>query len=416
MKNFFIITVLLAFSLGFCQKKEVCDNFEIQISKAISENDYEKATKLYIDIKKNCEQHSEKMYALVEDVLNNNIELSLSENKEQNLQEYIDWLNLLDKNFPQNQLASYQKKALALYNSKIGTDQNILENLNKAYSLQSEEFTNGQLLFEYLNIYYNESKKEKTNITTFDLISRYNDVVSLSKRNAEKFPDRKIEYLNIITNCKQVLRSVLSCENWNNFATDKFQNNLTNISWLENTATNLHENCKTSSMVETLSLKWLELNADSKPAYFLGDYYLTKNNQSKAISYFEKSIALSKTKEEKAATSYIIAILTNLSDRKTANEMIEVAIANDPTNAKYYIFQAELYSNASRDCATSNEQKAALNQLAYQTVLKAAEANPNSKKMAESKAEAYLKRVNSFKINKKKTVTLDCFINKTVAF
>jgi hypothetical protein len=416
MKTFFTTILFLTLFIGFSQKKAICNELESKISNAISDNDFESANKFYLDIKLNCQNHSEKMYAMGEVVLHHFIDLSTESKLEQNLQEYINWLNLLDKNFPENQLASHQKKALILHNSKISTDQIILENLNKAFSLQPKQFTNGQLLFEYLNIYFKESKKEKSNISTFDLINRYNDVVALCYLNAEKFPERKSEYLNVITNSKQILSSVLTCENWNNFATTKYQDNLSNISWIENTTTILHENCKTSSMVEILSLKWLELNANSKPAYYLGDYYLNKNEQAKAISYFEKAIELSKLKQEKAATAYVIAILTNLSNRKTANEMIELAIANDPTNAKYYVFQAELYSNASKECATTEEQKAALNQLAYQTVLKAAEADSNAKKMAESKAEIYLKKANSFKISKKKTITLDCFINKKVSF
>ena len=416
MKTFFTSILFLSFCIGFSQKKEICNELESQISKAISENDFESANKLFLDIKLSCQNHSEKTYAIGETVLQHNIDLSSTSDLEQNVREYLNWFNLLDKNFPENQLASYQKKALIVYNSKIGTDQIILENLNKAFSLQPKQFTNGQLLFEYLNIYYKESKKEKSNISAFDLINRYNDVVALCNLNAEKFPERKSEYLNVITNSKQILNSVLTCENWNNFATSKYQDNLSNLSWIENTSTALHENCKTSAMVETLSLKWLELNADSKPAYYLGDYYLNKNEQSKAILYFQKAMDFSKSKQEKAATAYVIAILTNLSNRKIANEMIEFAIANDPSTAKYYVFQAELYSNASKECATTEEQKAALNQLAYQTVLKAAEADSNSKKMAESKAELYLKKVNSFKISKKKTVTLDCFINKKVSF
>jgi tetratricopeptide (TPR) repeat protein len=416
MKNFLTTILLLTLSFGFSQKNEVCNELETQISKAISENDYEKANSLYLEVKTKCLNHSLKMYALVETVLSRNVALSSTENKEKVVLDYIDWLNLLDKNFPENQLGTYQKKAFILYNNKIGNDQSILDNLNKAYTLQRDNFTNGQLLFEYLNLYYNQSKTEKNNITSFDLISRYNEVVGLSTANSEKFPERKSEYYNVIVNSKQILGSVLTCENWNNFASIKFQENLTNISWIENTTTNLHENCKTSSMVETLSLKWLDLEANSKPAYFLGDFYLNKNNQAKAISYFEKSLSLAKSKQEKAATAHVIAILMNISNRKMANEMIEVAIANDPSNAKYYVFQAELYSNASKECATTNEQKAALNQLAYQTIMKAAEVDPNAKKMADSKAEVYMKNVNSFKINKRKSVTLDCFINKKVSF
>jgi len=96
--------------------------------------------------------------------------------------------------------------------------------------------------------------------------------------------------------------------------------------------------CKTAPIFGTVATQLHSLQPSSKSAYYVANYTLYTGDQNVAIDFFTQSVALSTDKMEKSSTAYTIASILSGSDKGKAKDMALVAIENDPTNGKYYIF------------------------------------------------------------------------------
>ena len=104
-----ILFFLFLFSSFFSNAQStICQEKEEQLSVFISDKEFVKANELLIDIKTSCLKHSEKLYVLSGEVFNYNIEIASKEEKEIAVRDYFKFLDLFDKNFPENQNGNFR--------------------------------------------------------------------------------------------------------------------------------------------------------------------------------------------------------------------------------------------------------------------------------------------------------------------
>lgn len=416
MKTKLFFLFVLVFS-HFAKAQEVnCNDKESQLRKYVVDQEYSKALEVWKEVKISCPKYSEQIYLLGSQVLQYNIETASPENKEKQARELLKLYDLYDKNFPNNQNGNFEKRAMVLYDNKAGTEEEIYNFLELAFEKQKTTFTNPQAIFIYFQYYFEKNKSNLSAATIDKLIDKYNAVNSLLDVNSQKIPAKKEQYTLVVAGLDSYMNPILVCDNLVPYAQKNYEANKLNVDWLYATAKALFGNCKTSPIFGTVATQLHSLKPSSKSAYYIANYTLYTGDQNVAIDFFTQSVALSTDKMEKASTAYTVASILSGSDKGKAKEMALVAIDNDPTNGKYYIFLANLYANSIEECTTSENEKKAIYKLASDTVLKGAVVEPMLKVTCDMMSKDYLKNVVFDAKSKVKEVKIGCWINQTVQF
>lgn len=416
MKTKLFFLFVLLFSQVAKSQEVNCLEKENQLSKFITDNEFQKAYVLWNESKVSCPNVSEKIYSLGQQVLQYNIEVTTPDSKGEKVRELIKLYDLYDKNFPSNKNGNFEKRAMALYKNNAGNEEEIYGFLDKAFEKQNNEFSNPQAIDIYFKYYFDKYKSGKSDITLEQLFDKYNGIISLLESNSINFPENAGEYATVIQNLNSSMNDLLVCNNLIPYAQKGFETNKNNVSWLFATAKSLSVNCKTDPIFGTIANQLHSLKPSSKSAYYLATFNLNNGNQDKAIEFYKESISLATDKLEKATTAYTVASILVNSDLAKSNEMILVAMENNPNNGKYYIFLGSLYANSVAECGTTQNEKKAIYKLASDTVLKAYTVEPRLKPTSEIMSKEYLKNVVFEKKEKVKSVTIGCWINQTVQF
>ena len=96
--------------------------------------------------------------------------------------------------------------------------------------------------------------------------------------------------------------------------------------------------------------------------------------------------------------------------------MVLNALANNPSNGRYYIFLANLYANSVNECGTNVNERKAIYKLASNTALKAILVEPRLKPTADAMSAEYLKKAFLDGDSKVKSVKIGCWIQQTIQF
>lgn len=416
MKSKLLFLFVVVFSQFVKAQQLNCAENETQLSQFIVKKEFAKAYDIWNDLKKSCPKSSEKIYLLGSKVLQYNIEIASSEDKDKKVRDLIDLYDLYDKNFPENQNGNFEKRAMSFYENKVGTNDDIYNYLDQAFHLQKNTFTNPQAIYTYFDLFFDKYKADKKAVSIDDLISKYIDVISHVDTNSQKVTYKTDEYDRVIQGINSLMSALLTSDNLISYAKKNYSANKNNPEWLSSVAAALFIKSENSPMFGSVALDLHRVKPTSKSAFYLGSYNLSTSNQDKAIEYFTESVSLATDKLEKANTCYTIASIVSLSDKAKSEEMTLAAIENNPSNGAYYIFLANLYANSINECATNENEKRAIYKLASNTVLKAAQVEPRLKQTADSRSKEYLKNVVFDAKTKKKPVKLGCWINQTVQF
>ncbi|WP_395067328.1 hypothetical protein [Flavobacterium sp.] len=412
--HLFILFLIIS---NFANAQEVnCVEKENQINASIANKDYKKAFEFFNEAKTTCTSSSEKIFVLGSQLLQYNIEIAAPQNKEIEVRELIKWYNLFDKNYPNNQNGNYEKIAMLLYENKVGTSSEIFSFLELAFEKQINNFTNPQALFNYFDLYFKKYKSVKSTITKDNLLEKYSEVKNLLESNRLKNPRKADEYDSALQGMNYLMKDVLVCDNLTPYAQKNFETNKSNGVWLQSTTQLLYDYCKKSPIFETLALQLHALKPSSKSAFYLAKLYVNTVNQEKGIGYFIESVSLSNDKIEKAEAAYVAASILVNSDKEKAKEMLFIAIENNPTSGKNFIFLANLYANSVNECGFSDIEIKGTYKLASDTALKAAIVEPRFKPTSEILSKEYLKNVVFDGKSKIKSVKIGCWINQTVQF
>ena len=416
MKKKLFILFIVIFS-SFAKAQEVnCEEKEKQLNKYLTDNENKKALELWDEVKISCPSFSEKNYLLGSRILQDQIEIAETKDKESKVDALVELYNQYDKYFPNNKNGNYEKRAIALYTYKVGKPEALYSYLNQAFEKEKETFSNSQALYTYFEMYFAKYKENKSSISLDTLLDKYNEVSSLITANNRKFPFKKEEYQRVSLGIDLLMQNILTKENIIPYAQKKIAENSNDTSWLDTTARALSVQCKSNPVFESVATKLDKTNPSSNSAYYLATYNLNTGNQDKAIEFYKKSAELAADPLEKATTYYSIATILSLSDKATAEKMVLNALASNPTNGRYYIFLANLYANSVDECGTNQNERKAIYKLASNTVLKATLVEPRLKPTANSLSSEYLKKAILDGASTVKSVKIGCWIQQTIKF
>ena len=414
-KLLFLIVIVCS---SFAKAQDVnCEGKEKQLAQYLTDNENKKALDLWDEVKKLCPSYSEKNYLLGNRVLQYQIEIADTKDKESKVDALVQMYNQYDKYFPNNKNGNFEKRAIALFTYKVGTPEVLYSYLNQAFEKEKEIFSNSQALYTYFEMYFAHYKENKSSISLETLLDKYCAVSSLVAENSRKFPFKKEEYHRVNLGIDLLMQNILNKENIVPYAQKKLESNTTDTSWLEATAKVLSVQCKNSPVFESVATKLNNVNPTSISAYYLATYYLNTGSQDKAIEFYKKSAELATDLMEKATTYYSIATILSDSDKATAEKMVLNALVSNPSNGRYYIFLGNLYANSVNECGTNSNERKAIYKLASNTVLKATSVEPRLKPTADAMSAEYLKKAAVFDSESKvKSSKIGCWIQQTIQF
>lgn len=407
-----LCTVLLLSIMSLATAQEnICAEKEKQFRDFIANQDYSNANLTWLEVREKCATYNENLYALGNQVLNYNIEIAPTEKKEEAVRDLLKMFKKYDAVFPQNSNSNAVKSAMALYANNVGTKAEIYSFLDTAFNKHADTFSDPQALYLYFKYYYDNFKEGKSTISEGDIIEKYSAVNGLVFQNIKKYPEKSAEYNRVAAASKALIGDLLTCDNLTPYFEKSFEKNKDNSGWLTAAATIFSEKCITSKTFEKVALQLYAINPSTDAAYFLGEYYLNAREQSKALDYFDTSVKLA-SGSDKAKKAYTIASIVSNSDKAKSKQMITLAIQNDASNGKYFLFLANLYANSISECGATPQEQAAIYKLAAITVEKAGTMDSRFKASATKTAADYLSKIDQK--YKGKSVKINCWINETV--
>jgi tetratricopeptide (TPR) repeat protein len=379
--------------------------------------------KPWADVRKKCPASSEKIYTAGEEILKNNIEYATAANKDAAIQELLKLYDDYDKSFPKNTAGNSVKKAMVLHKNKLGKPEEIYALLDNSFQRHPEAFTDANTLYVYFDLFFNQYKTGTTAIkpeTVF--LKQY--AVQKQMANASKMAaaNDKRGFGRASSGIDRLVSGMASCENLVPFYDKNFEQHKSDTLWLEKAAHMLREkNCVTDPLFLKLSEASHAVQATAASAYNLGVAAYKSGKKDKAVDYFNESAQLARTADEKANTYYAIASTVYNSDNKAkAKEYAYKALEAKPSFAKSYLFLAQLYSNAGKECGGNAFEQKAIFFLAGETARKAGIADPKLKAGADKMAAKFRMQgpteaeIKAAKMEGK-TVAFKCWVNESVA-
>lgn len=409
---------------------------------------YDEAAKHLVVLRKSCPDFHQAIYLYGEPTITYFVDNAKTE--EEKVVQVKDLMLLLDeydKFFPNNGKANKIKKALILFDNKVGTKAEVFNLLDGVFNNDRANFTDARAMYVYFEIYVDDFEAGKSTITLQDVFDKYDLISDILEVEENKLSDAKDELINIQetreltkkeessfkraeanleayetikTSMDAKISLLATCDRLVPFLEKGFEEKKTDAEWLRRSADRmLKKECDKDPLFAKISEALHLLNPTAKSAYNLAVSAYNKKDMQKAMKYFNESADLHTDKNEKAKVYYMMAGIYSTSNKVQARSYAEKALAAKPSFGKAYLLIANLYANSANDCGATPFEKRAVNWLAAQVARKAGQVDSTLKPTAESQASSYEKRAPSVEDifvagMSGKTIQFNCWIGKSV--
>lgn len=413
MKTKLFIT-LMFFGLFSNAQDAQCAELTSLYNEASKNKNYEEAYPIWEKARKLCPTFSAALYQRGEQLINWKLETATD--KEKWVREYMTLLDEHDKNFPDNKKGNIVKKAMKLFDYKLGTKEEIYGLLDKAFTTDIDNFSNLSGLLAYFEMYVDKFEKNEGGITIQDVFTKY-DLISdkldveeaaisgkldeiLKKEEAgetlvSRDEKNKVAYQNNLTLFDPIrasmdakIEKLATCERLVPMMQKDYDGNKNNIEWLKRTASRLYnKGCSKEKLFNDITEQILILNPTATAYYnkAIGEY--NKGNNTKALEFYNKSLELEDDSNKKANIYFSIAqTIYGTKNKSQARAYCEKALAVKPSFVKAYLYISDLYASSANEAGNTPFEKRAVNWLAAQVARKAGEAG--ARKAAECEQRA----------------------------
>jgi tetratricopeptide (TPR) repeat protein len=446
------LTVLLAFFLVvFTAKAQDVDcATELSLFADSAKNKkYDEAAKYLVVLRKSCPDFHQAIYLYGEPTITYFVDNAKTEEEKVTLvKDLMLLLDEYDKFFPNNGKGNKVKKAMALFNNKVGTKDEVFQMLDNVFKTDRENFTDALAMYVYFEIFVDKYESGKDGIELQEVFDKYDAISDFLESEKNKLSEIKDELLQIqetrelsrkeetsfrrseanleayetISISMDAKISLLSsCDRLVPFLEKSFDAKKTDEEWLSRSADRLYKKgCDNTPLFAKISEALHALNPTAKSAFKLAVVAYNKKDIQKAIKFFNESADLHTDKNEKAKVYYMMASnIYATSNKAQARSYAEKALAAKPSFGKAYLLIANLYANSVNDCGSTPFEKRSVNWLAAQMARKAGQVDSSLKGTAESAASSYEQRAPSVEDifvegMSGKTIQFNCWIGKSV--
>lgn len=341
----------------------------------------------------------------------------------------------------------YTKIAMAKFENKLGTTQELYDAFDKAWNADKEAFANPKALYVYFSLLVDLHDAGKASLN--DVFKKYDAVMTkisleeaehaksqaeLRKKKESGQPLTAKEKRQLsndavyLSNYTKVKKSIdvkigkrADCENLIPLYSKQFADHSTDKEWLQIAAHRLSaKKCTDGEMFFKIVEALNKISPSAKSAKYLGQLAMVKGQTSKAIEYFKQSIELESNKLDKANVYFRIANVYKDQGRfAAARNYYRKAIANNPSFGIAYLRIASMYASSVNQCGDDIFTKRSVYWLAADMAERAARVDPSLRSVAQQTAKSYRGRAPSkadiFKSGKAgETITINCWFQETV--
>ncbi|WP_340077677.1 hypothetical protein [Leptobacterium sp. I13] len=405
------------------QNAECTTNLSI-FAEHVKVKNYDAAYEPWKKVKDDCPDLHVATYIYGERILKDKIKKSSGSDKETNVNMLLSLYDDGYKYFPSKfKLADVlSDKALLMYDEKIGSDEEIYELLNKAFTEDRANFKNPKALYLYFSSLVNLHNAGKKDLqVVFDTYDNVTERIEEEKADLSQTIDKLVpkeetgtltskekkalersqvnseSYDKIAGSIDGKLGVLADCENLIPLYEKNFEAKKGEAIWLKRAAGRMDaKECTDSPLFVKLVEALHQLEPSASSAYYLGILNDKKGNSSEAIKYYNESVELETDNYKKAKTLYKIAYKYEKRGQKsTARNYAQKAIQYQPSNGNAYLLIARLYANSANDCGATPFEKRAIYWKAAEMARKAGRVDPSVKSIADKTANSYSQRAPS---------------------
>ena len=364
MKNIIkTIAFLIAFSftsiaqekkeVNFGENPEECKKNLTIMQTYYKQKAYEDAARSYRKCLTECPESSKNIYIIGEKIIKNYIKLN--KNNKELKSKYVDSLlmvyDLRMKYFPgdkKSQMKILESKGKALAQYKIKSS------MEEAYQLLDSAinftFPKSKARTAKLFMYVTKNMAINNKLTCSEVIENYlkTEEITLNNSKTKSYENLKKKSLEYASKC-------LNCDSLDAFYQTNFDISKNDTNWLDAGIRLLYDEkkCTSSKILVKMMEERFETSPAAKTAIVLANYFGSKEQNNKALNYFNKAIAMQK--DSGKLTKYLIkkAKFQNKTGnysgaRSTANQALNL----DPKKAEACIVIGNAISYGASNCKT----------------------------------------------------------------
>ena len=448
MKMKLFLTFFTAFSIFVQAQSTDCTEKLSLMGTAVKAKD-PNAYEYLAELRKNCPNFHKSLYSYGEFAIKYKIDACASDaEKATYVKDLMAFYDEHDTNFPGNGAGNTMKKAMLLFDYKLGSDQEIYALLDKAFKTEYKDFNSARALNLYFELYVKDFKANKNGIALQDVFNKYDDIsekltieekelsdaldILLAKEEAgetltdkEKLAKNRYSvnleaFSTVLGSMDAVIVELSTCERLIPFYQNAFEENKNNEQWLKRAADRLEaKECDNSPLFSKISDALYKLNPSPDAAYKLGVVEMQKKNTAKALEYFNTAANLYTDNTKKANVYFKIATMYSKSNKSQARVYARKALAVKPSYGRAYLLIAQLYASSMNECGDNPFDKRAVYWLAAQYCDKAASVDGSLRGTASQLASQYRgaapSKTEIFQANKAgQRIAFNCWIGESV--
>lgn len=311
--------------------------------------------------------------------------------------------NQLAKAFTEDRANFKNPKALYLYFSS-------LVNLHKAGSKDLQEVFN---VYDELTVKIEEENKKLTDrITKLLPKEEAGTLTSKEKKTLSADTKNSKSYGKIAGSIDSKLGPLADCGNLIPLYQKTFDANKTNVVWVKRAVGLMfNKECTEDPLFVKLVEAQNELAPSADTEFYLGILKQKAGDTNGAVVNFNKALELETDSAKKSKIAYKIATIYRRGSKGTARKYAQKAIAAQSSNGKAYLLIASLYASSANQCGSTTFDKRAIYWKAAEMARKAGRVDPSLSSRANKSAASY-----SAKAPSKEMIFTEGMAGKTVTF
>lgn len=428
----------MAISNAQAQNTECVTNLSI-FSEHVKVKNYDAAYTPWKMVYEACPGINRANFVYGERILKDKIEKSSGADKDGYINDLLALYDNSMVHFPKKtKLASVIIDKVELkYNNKMISDEEIYEQLGKAFNEDKANFKNPRALYLYFSslvdlhkagskdlqevfdVYDEVTEKiEVENGKLTDIITKLlpkeeeNTLTSKEKKLLSHATKNSTSFGKIAGSIDSKLGPLADCNNLIPLYQKTFDSNKGNVVWVKRAVGLMfNKECTDDPMFKKLFEAQLALDP-SADAYVYGGTLKSKAGDTKgAVADFDKALGLETDAKKRSKIAYKVATIYRRGSKGTARTYAQKAIDADPSNGKAYLLIANLYATSANDCGNTTFEKRAIYWKAADMARKAGRVDPSLSSTANKSAASY-----SAKAPTKEMIFTEGMAGKTVSF
>ncbi len=399
-----VAALLLSFNHSFAQQDEECMTNLTIFSDYYKSKKFNEAYEPWMKVRNKCPKFNRAIYAYGDKILKFKIENSAGAEKVAYLNDLMKLWDEAVINFPSNYTkgGTLSDKGELMYDFRgdlKATNKQIYDMLDRAYNEDLENFKNPKALYIYFSAVVDMHDAKEVEVqSVFDKYDDISDKISKEIDNytlllnplvakeegntalTSKEQEYKESYESYLENYNTISGSMdtkmgqlANCENLIPIYKRDFEQNKTNIEWLQRAVNRMDiKECTEDPLYTTLVKAYDELAPSSETKYFVAKLLFAQGKTKEGNDYLDQAYDLEKNPLKKAKRAYDIGkSLQKKGQFASARTYFQKALSLSPSMGRAYLEIAQMYANSANDCGDSVFNKRAVYWLAASEARKA---------------------------------------------